>query len=234
MAARLRGVRSPDVAAVIGAFPSGPTRAEFLDAAAFHLHKLPERIARAVLGRKKTRPHGKLLSAAVEQVRRAFPEPVCIETGCIRDADEGSDSTLAIATALGGRGRFYTFELDPAHIAVCRSVCRELNDRISYVEGDSKVNLRRLREDGTLDVVHLAFFDSADDPDLILAEFRAVEDLFVPGSIAVVDDVALPGVKGKRLKPYLRRHPLWDARTVYAGRGMLVALRRAEAPPSDR
>lgn len=217
----------PDPARIAAGFPSGPTRGEPSDWAALHLCKLVQRIARAVARRPKRRPHPRLLRAAVEAVAGAFPEPVCIETGSLRDPNEGTDSTRVIAATLGDRGRLYTFELDPAHLAVCRELCREFADRIEYVQGDAKVNLRRWRERGALSRVHFAFLDSADDPEQIWEEFRAIEDLFVPGSVLVVDDVVAPAVKGRRLKPYLHRDPAWATHLVYAGKGLLVAVRRS-------
>lgn len=216
----------PDLDAIVGAFPNGPTRGALLDWAVFHCHKTGQRLGQRFLGREKIRPHRQLLSAAVERLLSVFGDPVCVETGCIRRKGEGTDSTLGIATALGERGALYTFELEPAHIEICKQVCSAVNHRIRYIEGDSKANLRRLRDDGTLEVVHLAFFDSGDDPELIMEEFRAIEQLFVSGSIVVVDDVIPPSVKGKLIKPYLHGHPLWDTRVVYTWRGMLVAVRR--------
>ncbi len=217
----------PNVAAIVSPFPNGPTRGEFLDHVTFHAHKLVQRIVRSALRRDRIRPHWLLLSEAVAQVRRCFPQPVCIETGCIREPREGTGSTLAIASTLGERGHFYTFELERAHMQTCKSVCREFNHRIHYVEGDAKANLRRLRDDGTLQVIHLAFFDSAHDPQQIWEEFRAVEELFVPGSIVLVDDVVSPAVKGKQIKPYLHGHPLWESYVIYTWKGLLIAMRHA-------
>jgi predicted O-methyltransferase YrrM len=148
-----------------------------------------------------------------------------VETGCIRDAHEGTDSTLVIASRLE-RGRLYTFELEPKHVEVCRSICRAYDARIEYVLGDSTASLRRLTADGTLSAIHFAFFDSANDADQIWAEFETVEDRFVPGSIVVVDDTVPPSRKGRRIKPYLHRHPAWETHLVLAGRGLLVAVRR--------
>lgn len=225
-AARVAG-RRPEATRITAGFSSGPTRGALLDWAAFHLSKLLQRITRAVTRRPKVRPHPRLLRAAVEETLGAFPEPACIETGSLRNLNEGTDSTRVLAATLGERGRLYTFELEPAHLAVCREVCREFADRIEYVEGDAKANLRRWRERGTLRQIHFAFLDSADDPEQIWEEFRAIEDLFVPGSVLVVDDVVPPAVKGKRIKPYLHRDPAWETRLVYAGKGLLVAVRRA-------
>ncbi|HUU44127.1 MAG TPA: class I SAM-dependent methyltransferase, partial [Acidobacteriota bacterium] len=163
------------------------------------------------------------LQAAVTETLRVFPNPVCIETGCVRDPNEGTDSTLVIASTLQGRGRFYTFELEPSHIEVCRVVCREFADQINFVQGDAKANLREFAAEH--DVIHFAFLDSAPDPDQIFAEFRAVEHRFNPGSVLIVDD-AVRGNKGGRIKPYLHTHADWETRLVFAGNGLLVAVKR--------
>jgi hypothetical protein len=218
-----------ELVALTGRFPGAPTRGGFLDWASYRTRKLGQRIGWA-LGREKVQPHRRLLTGAVEQLRAAFGTLTCVETGCIRWASEGTESTLAIATALGETGGvLHTFELEPDHIAVCKSVCRDVNQRIRYWEGDSRAKLRKLHDDGTLGVVHLAFFDSGDDPDLIFDEFRAIEDLFVPGSIVVVDDTIPPSVKGRRIKPYLHRHEDWDTRVIFSTHGMLVARKRSPA-----
>lgn len=215
----------PDLARIVGAFPGGPTRREVLDWALFHGHKQWERFVHRWSGRSRTPPHRALLTRAVAEVLRVFPDPVCIETGCIRNPREETGSTLAISSSLE-RGRLYTFDLEPRHLEVCREICREYDHRIEYVQGDAKEMLRRLRESRSVDAVHLAFFDSANDADQIWGEFRAIEDLFVPGSVVIVDDSVPPSNKGRRIKPYLHGHPSWETWLVYAGRGVLVALRR--------
>lgn len=221
------GALRPEVRALFGPFPGGPTRGRARDWVRYRSRKVRERVARWVVRTPKALPHRHVLAAAVSRALSLFPVPVCLETGCIRNAREGTESTRVIASALQGRGRFYSFELDPAHIAICRAVCREFDGHIRYIQGDAKANLRKLRDDGTLRTVHFAFFDSASDPGQIWAEFRAVEDLFVPGSVVIVDDT-VRGVKGSRIKPYLHRHPLWDTYLIYAANGMLVAVRRSE------
>lgn len=214
----------PDLSRIVGAFPGGPTRGELLDWLFFRVHRSWERCVHGVRRRRRTPPHPALLGAAVGEILRAFPEPTCIETGCIRKPGEGTMSTWAIATALE-HGRLYSFDIEPRHIEICREVCRAVNHRIRFVLGDAKAELHRLRENGTLSAVHLALFDSLNDADQIWAEFRAVEDRFVPGSIVIVDDSVPPSRKGRRIKPYLHRHPLWETHLVYAGRGLLVAQR---------
>ncbi|HUU03034.1 MAG TPA: hypothetical protein VM425_16495 [Myxococcota bacterium] len=213
--------------AIAGRFPSGPTRGPLRDWLAFQRGKTGQRLAR-LIGQARVRPHREILSAAIAEVLRLFAEPVCIETGCIRRAGEGTDSSLAIARALAGRGRFFTFELQPAHIEVCKSVCAEHLDQIEFIEGDAAANLAEYKRAGNFDKLHFAFFDSADDPAITMAEFEAVEDLFVPGSFVIVDD-AVRGVKGRLIKPYLRANPSWRTRLVFAGNGMLLAQLKGDA-----
>jgi len=215
-----------DLSAVAGPYPSGPTRGAWRDWMAFQAGKTGQRVRRW-MGQPRSRPHGRVLGNAVSCILELFDEPTCIETGCIRKAEEGTASTLAIAEALGGRGRFYTFELSQQHMETCQEVCKGWEDQINYIQGDAKQNLRRLRGTGVLAEIHLAFFDSADDPAQTLAEFEAVEALFVPGSLVIVDD-AVRGVKGRLIKPLLHASPLWSTRVVHAGNGMLLATRRAE------
>lgn len=225
-----RAAGRPEIALIVGAFPHGRTRGEAVDYVRFHAHKLAERLASALAGRPRRRPHRTLLAAAVGEVLGAFPDPLCVETGCIRNAKEGTDSTLVIAQALerAGRGRLLTFELQPKHVEVCRAVCRSYEHRIEYVLGDSTASLRRLSGDGTLPAIHFAFFDSANDPEQIWSEFETVEDRFLPGSIVIVDDTVPPSRKGRRIKPYLHRNPAWETWLVFAGRGLLVAAKRGE------
>lgn len=77
---------------------------------------------------------------------------------------------------------------------------KQLN-KIQFVNGDSVSSIKNLSDNIRLDFVLL---DSANDPDLILNELKAVEPfLRKPLSIVVIDDVSLPGKKGDKAIPYL-------------------------------
>jgi cephalosporin hydroxylase len=191
---------------------------------AFQVGKTGQRFGHWFASRPRVRPHREVLGMAIREVLDTFADPVCVETGCIRREGEGTDSTLAIAEALEGKGTFFTFELDKEHIETCRRVCRRHLEHIRFVQGDAVRNLEQLKSERTLSVLHFAFFDSADDPEQTLAEFQAVQDLFVPGSILIVDD-AIRGVKGKQIKPVLHRSPEWITRLVHSGNGMLLATK---------
>lgn len=170
------------------------------------------------------RGQARVVTRVLERVLARFPEPTAVETGCIRDAREGTAGTLTIARILGGRGRFFTFELEAAHIRVARDVCAGFADAISFVEGDSVEELAKLIHGGTVKVVHFAFLDSADDGEHIFREFRLIEPLVPPGGIVVIDD-AMFGTKGTVARPYLERHPDWNVRLCNIENGLLIAER---------
>ena len=169
--------------------------------------------------------HQRILTEVVNDVFKAgTADPVCVETGCVRSLTAKTKSTLGIASALAGRGRFYTFEISPEHIAVCKEVCKDFNEHIQYVEGDSVANLKRLVDNGDLSRVDIAFLDSANDGDHIWREFEVLEPTFVTGSMLVVDDV-LWAEKGKVISPYLKQSELWNTQVHNVENGILVAER---------
>ncbi len=183
------------------------------------------RLLHALKLREHMRGHPALIERVLGEVLARVPEPVVIETGCIRSRTEGTLSTVTIAARLAGRGRFYTFELEPAHIAICREICTPYNQDIHYVQGDSVGNLSRLSGAGELDRIDYAFFDSVNDGGHIFREFQTVEDRFPAGSVVMVDDV-LWGAKGTQIKPYLEGSPDWDTELHNIENGILIARRR--------
>lgn len=77
---------------------------------------------------------------------------------------------------------------------------KQLN-KIQFINGDSVSSIKNLPDNTRLDFVLL---DSANDPNLILNELKAVEPfLKKPLSIVVIDDVNFPGKKGDKAIPYL-------------------------------
>lgn len=77
---------------------------------------------------------------------------------------------------------------------------KQLN-KIQFINGDSVSSIKNLPDNTRLDFVLL---DSANDPDLILNELKAVEPFLKKSrSIVVIDDVSLPGKKGNKAIPYL-------------------------------
>lgn len=190
---------------------------------ALRLKKTWGRITRKYFGRE--RAHKQILRDQTKALIARVEIPVVVETGCIRKLDEGTESTLTIASILRDRGRFYSFELRPEHIAISRACCGDHDRFVTYVEGDSVGNLQRFVADGTLARIDLAFLDSANDADHIYNEFRAIEGCFVPGSVLVVDDV-LWANKGKRLVPYVQDSEDWDSEVFNVENGMMVATRR--------
>jgi hypothetical protein len=73
--------------------------------------------------------------------------------------------------------------------------------KIVFVNGDSRTSIANLPEDTSIDV---ALLDSANDPDLILDELKAVMPfLSKESSVIIIDDVSNPGKKGNMAIPYL-------------------------------
>lgn len=168
------------------------------------------------------RAHKPIIRKCLGEVFKTASHPTVIETGCIRDANEGTESTLTIASTLNNRGKFYTFEICKEHIRICQSVCRDYNEFINYVEGDAIANLREMVGANVLDTIHLALFDSVNDGDHIWREFETCENVFKTNSIVVIDDV-LWGDKGRVIKPYLESSPEWKTKIYNVEYGILVA-----------
>ena len=177
--------------------------------------------------RSYARLHKPIIKKYLSAVLKTTPYPIVIETGCIRDANEGTESTLTIASTLMERGTFYTFEISKEHITTCQELCQGYNQYINYIEGDSVENLTRMVAESAFDTVHFALFDSVNDGAHIWREFKAVENLFRKHATIIVDDV-LWGDKGRLIKPYLASSPEWQTKVYNVEYGMLVAKRIAE------
>ncbi|MCZ6679367.1 MAG: hypothetical protein O7E52_19215 [Candidatus Poribacteria bacterium] len=189
-----------------------------------------QHLALSKLGlRSYARAHKPILRKYLSAVLKATPHPTVIETGCIRDATEGTESTLTIASTLMGRGVFYTFEISREHISVCQELCKPYNQYINYVEGDSVENLTKMAEEDAFDTIHFALFDSVNDGTHIWKEFKAVEHLFKRNTIIIVDDVLWGGDKGRLMRPYLEAAPEWQTKVYNVEYGILVAQKVDEA-----
>lgn len=189
----------------------------------FKIKKTWGRIRRKYFGAE--RGHKRILRKEIEGLLSRVPDPVALETGCIRKLDEGTESTLTIATLMQDRGRFYSFELRPEHIKISRECCAEMDRFVNYVEGDSVANLKAAVADGRLSEIHFAFLDSANDGDHIFNEFKAIEANLAPGALLVVDDV-LWADKGRTLVPYIQASEAWSSEIFNVENGMMVASLR--------
>ncbi len=81
-----------------------------------------------------------------------------------------------------------------------------LNDhqlkKIQFINGDSKAEIARLSKDKT--ILDIALLDSANDPDLVLEELKAVIPYMnKKGAIIIIDDVRDNGKKGDKAIPYM-------------------------------
>ena len=178
---------------------------------------------RALTGQR--RGHYFVLKEALDMLLTSEVEsPVLIETGCVRRLHEGTESTYTISSAIRDKGTFFTFELEPKHIATCKELCGDLNQYIHYVEGDSVENLTSLVADQSLSRIDFAFLDSVNDGDHIWKEFKSIEGSIPVGGILVVDDVIWAD-KGRVIMPFLKNSPEWDVRVHNVENGIAVALR---------
>jgi len=136
---------------------------------------------------------------------------IALETGRIRNPDwrmSDGNSTYFL-TRLGKIEKLISIDDDTENHSgfknsqlYCESYLntKQLN-KIQFVNGDSVASIKKLPANTRLDFVLL---DSANDPDLILNELKAVEPLLAkPLSVVVIDDVSPPGRKGDKVIPYL-------------------------------
>lgn len=218
----------PSLEAILRPFPSGRVWGHWADLLRHHAYKLGQTTLRQFPGREEAgAPHPRLLSAAAQEVLRSYRNPICLETGCIHSPSDETESTSCLASVLRGQATFFVLEEEEKHIEGCRRICGNLNQWISYVQGEAASSIRRLREEGKLEAVHLAFLDSVDDPEVIWAEFRALEELVVEGGLVIVEDCVRPAGRGARVKKYLSEGAGWDVKLVHTWNGLLVAQRNS-------
>lgn len=172
---------------------------------------------------EKFRSTRALLRFYANKTFHEFPNPNIIETGCIRDPKENTNSTLILSSVFKNKGNFWSIDINPKHIEMCKKACGGYNKYIKYMQGDSLNILKKLIYSGALDVVHLAYFDSLNDDEHIFREFKIVEGCLIKGSIVIVDDIMNGGKKGDKLRPYLEASNEWEIRLFEVRNGILVA-----------
>jgi len=173
----------------------------------------------------RNRVHHYVLKDVLDELLNQAESPlVLLETGCIRNLNEGTDSTYIISSTVKDKGNFYTFELEPEHIAICKELCSDYNQYINYVQGDSVAGMKRLVGSGELKSIDFAFLDSVNDGDHIWNEFKVIEDYMKEGSYLIVDDV-LWADKGRIILPFLKGSEQWDVKVYNMENGMAVAKR---------
>lgn len=175
------------------------------------------------VGKRRFKSTRSILRFYLRQVLLEFPNPNIIETGCIRNPKEGTNSTLAISSILKNKGNFWSFDIDPQCIEICKNVCSRNNKYIRYIMGDSVQMLKKLVDTGVFTTINLAYFDSLNCGEHIWNEFKAVQNCLIKGSIVIVDDVMYEGRKGDRIKPYLESSKEWEIKIFDVRNGVLVA-----------
>lgn len=153
-------------------------------------------------------PKAANIIVSLQAMQKAHPYMVIVETGTIRRIElqyEQGDghSTLYIAQWMRDNeveGEFYSIDLETLQ---AKKYLTELGliDYVEIITGDSAESLVTFK-----DIITFAYLDSANDPDLILREFKTVWPKIVPGGCVMVDDCNIESAelnKGDLLIPYL-------------------------------
>ena len=218
------GVASlPSLEAILRPLPSTRARGRWPDTLQFHLRRAVDAILHRLPGREATRPHPKLLAAAVQEVLRSYRDPVCLQVGGGRAPDR-TEATVTLASILRGQGRLLSLA-DEQTLGDRRDACGSLAQWVEFVAGDPADTIRRLHRDGDLEQVHLAFLHTADEPGRARDQLGSLEELIVPGGLLMVDGVISPAASAGEAGSRLRNRPDWSARIVHAAAGIFVAQR---------
>lgn len=152
---------------------------------------------------------------------------LALETGRIRNPEwkiSDGNSTYFL-TRLGRIKKLISIDDDTENHSgfagsqlYCESYLRKRQlDKVTFINGNSIQVINQLHPQTRLDFVLL---DSANDPDLILEELKAVERFLAkPLAVVAIDDVTAPGRKGDKAIPYM------------VGKGYVE--HRVKAPPCD-
>ncbi|MDE2482222.1 MAG: class I SAM-dependent methyltransferase [bacterium] len=152
--------------------------------------------------------------AFVEVLKSSGPDRACIETGCVREANDygAGYSTMIIAELISWYGgSLQTVDLNPKHIALCKKLTEPFSDFITYHVGDSVAFLKSWSK--PIDFLYLDSYDYPQTPKEgpiepsqrhCLAELEAALPQLRSGSIVLIDDARMPGGG----KPGLAKHRL--------------------------
>lgn len=219
------GVASlPSLEAILRPLPSDRARGRWPDTVQFYIRRAVQMILHRLPGREATRPHPKLLAAAIQEVLRSYRDPVCLEVEGGRATDR-TEATVTLASVLRGQGRLLSLAEDEKTLEDRRDACGSLSQWVEFVAGDPADTIQRLRREGDLEHVHLAFLHTADDPGRARRGLGALEELIVPGGLLMVDGVVQPAASAGEVGSRLRDGPDWSVRMVHAAAGILVAQR---------
>jgi SAM-dependent methyltransferase/organic radical activating enzyme len=125
-------------------------------------------------------------------------KPVIVETGTTRGSLGGGWKGDGWATVAFGwyatnyGGKVYTVDMEKEAIEECKVITEEYKDVITYVVGDSVKWLSKHKY--TIDFLYL---DSADDPNVAMAELQAAYPRLHKTSIILIDDTHNKMTQGK-------------------------------------
>lgn len=154
-----------------------------------------------------TKSRANLILQYLEKLRYEFGPLVIVETGTIRNTapeyitGDGHSTHIIAKNIQVPPDTFYSIDLD---IAVAERYLQSLNlsDKVNLIKSDSVQYLHSFNKP-----IHLAYLDSANDPVVVLNEFKAVESKIVKRGYVIIDD-CVPGslelLKGNQAIPYAK------------------------------
>jgi hypothetical protein len=126
---------------------------------------------------------------AIQETLQRFPHEASIlalETRGALGRHKAEQSTRQLSRALASKGRLVSLDRDPESIRAGRAVCREAGN-VEWVLCDPQSYLKL----GAGQQFHFVFLDSANDPDIIFAEFALVAPLMLENGTLVVNEAGV-------------------------------------------
>jgi predicted O-methyltransferase YrrM len=175
--------------------------------------------------------HSDVLSMYLPRIAVQDDERVAIvEVG----AGITSPTIAAYARSVGAK--YYACDANAELIAALRERI-STDGFVDFKVGDSEITLPGVAHE--IGICHFAFLDGAPSAMKTFREFLILEPKFVPGSILVVNNAAIPGTdrplrspcrKGKILVPYLLASPYWEVIGLPEDGGSMIVGIMHEVP----
>lgn len=152
-----------------------------------------------------------LIITHLNRLKQIYNKPLrIVETGTIRNIKpeyilgDGHSTHLIAQWIKDNGGSFFSID---QNIEVADNYLKELGlrEHVQLLPYDSVTFLRTFTKNDIK--LHLAYLDSGNDPNLILAEFQTIENMMLPQGVIIIDD-CVPGsnelLKGNKAIPYAK------------------------------
>ena len=160
--------------------------------------------------------------------RNIGPNPFCVETGASYTTADNQENMVHTTTynlvwyiTKPNGGMLWTYDFDLGNLEICRRVLAQDVLYWKAVVGDSVEQLSKADFPRSIDFVH---FDSGGAPELMVAEFEAVEPYLSPNAVVCCDDIHnASSVKWVDLVPLLKTKARYSLE-LSTGLGTFVAF----------